>query len=76
MKKMGQGGAGSKQGVSIVRQIRPKPIPTSSLTLEQRKTRVLPLQTVSPAYVLKNEILQHETCSLLNHDSNHIKNLI
>ena len=32
-------------------------------------------QTISPAYVLKNKILQHETCSMLTHDSNDIKNL-
>ena len=31
------------------------------------------VQPVSLAYVLKNKILQHETCSMLTHDSNDIK---
>ena len=54
---------------------RPRPTFTSSLSFKPEK-RARHVQNVTLAYVLKNEILQHETCSLLTHDFNDIKNLI
>ena len=72
---MGQGVQITQWRVQTAKQARPNPSSTSSLSLRKKNARAL-VQIGTPAYVLKNEILQHETCSLLNHDSNHIKNLI
>ena len=72
---MGQGSVGSKQVVSIVKQNRPRPT-FHFIPVLATKTRALYFKFVSPAYVLKNKILQHKSYSSSSHDSNDIKNLI
>ena len=74
---MGQGGAKSKRGCKKSEKPSPNaagPDTTSSLSSRQKNARAL-LQTVTLAYVHKNIILQHKTCSMLTHDSNDIKNV-
>ena len=72
---MGQGGAKSRMGGVNSKASQAQPNVPSSLSLRQKK-RALLVQTVTPAYVLKNKILQHESYSSSSHDSNDIKNLI
>ena len=60
IKSMGQGGVGSKQGVSKAKRTRPSPYPLHPCPPAQENARPV-FKSLSPAYVLKNKNLQHES---------------
>ena len=72
---MGQGVQIAQWEVSIARQARPSPTHFVPNLWKQNNARFL-FKLVTPAYVLKNKNLQHESYSSSSHDSNDIKNLI
>ena len=72
---MGQGGSNNRMGGVKSQASQAHPNVTSSLSFRQKNARAM-YKLVTPAYVLKNKILQHESYSSSSHDSNDIKNLI
>ena len=65
----GPRGANNTKGVSKAETTRPNPLSTLSLSFEPENACAM-YKLVTPAYVLKNKILQHESYSSSSHDSN------
>ena len=74
--EMGHGGVNNKpRGANSKPNQGPAQIP-SSLSSRNTKHACFLFKLLTPALVLKNKNLQHESYRAWSHDSNHVKNLI
>ena len=75
--QMGSGGCKPKKMVWKSKLHRPSPLHSFfNLQLQTFEKRAPLYKLLTPVFVIFCQNSKHETCRALNHDSNHIKNLI